>query len=253
MSFVLFPTHKEKTLNLNTVENFDTLTRNAAKDRTILLGSYKNHAGTTYGNAYAAHDLTNPLTAHVLIEGRAGAGKSVLVGNYLRTADQFPDEFSALYLGVRNSYNENYSKTTTEQVIEKLDEMDNELARRQSILEDANAFSIDDLEKSDNDTALPRLLVVIDGLDFFLREADFSGRNLLTRHIESIGRLGRALGVHMIATTQSERALPYASCTDLFPSMIRFRADGVLMANSGEAVWEVNGQTGDVFSVFSDL
>lgn len=253
MSFVLFPTHKEKTLNPNTIENFDTLTRNAAKDHTILLGSYKNHAGTTYGNAYAAHDLTNPLTAHVLIEGRAGAGKSVLVENYLRTADQFPDEFSVVYLGVRNSYNENYRKTTTEQVIEKLDEVDKELARRQSILEDANVFSIDELEKSDSDTALPRLLVVIDGFDFFLREADYSGRNLLTHRIESIVRLGRALGVHLIATTQSERSMPYAASTDLFPSVIRFRADGVLMANSGEAVWEVDDQTGDVFSVFSDL
>ena len=240
-------------MNPNTIENFDTLTRNAAKDHTILLGSYKNRAGTTYGNAYAAHDLTNPLTAHVLVEGRAGAGKSVLVENYLRTADQFPDEFSALYLGVRNSYNENYRKTTTEQVIEKLDEVDNELARRQSVLEDANAFSIDELEKSDNDTALPRLLVVIDGLDYFLRTVDGLGRDRIARHIGSVGRLGRALGVHMIATTQSERALPYSSCTDLFPSMIRFHADGVLMANSGEAVWEVNGQTGDVFSVFSDL
>lgn len=253
MSFVLFPTHKEKTLNPNTIENFDTLTRNAAKDHTILLGSYKNRAGTTYGNAYAAHNLTNPLTAHVLIEGRAGAGKSVLVENYLRTADQFPDEFSALYLGVRNSYNENYRKTTTEQVIEKLDEMVKELARRQFILEDANVFSIDELERSGDNTAPARLLVVIDGLDYFLSAADFSDRNRLAHHIESIGRLGRALGVHLVATTQSNRALPYASCTALFPSMIRFHADGVLMANSGEAVWEVDGQTGDVFSVFSDL
>lgn len=240
-------------MNPNTIENFDTLTRDAAKDHTILLGSYKNRAGTTYGNAYAAHDLTNPLTAHVLIEGRAGAGKSVLVENYLRTAVAFPDEFSVAYFGVRDSYNGKYPKTTAEQVIEKLDEVDNELARRQSILEDANVFSIDELERSGDNTAPARLLVVIDGLDFFLRAADFSDRNRLAHHIESIGRLGRGLGVHLVATTQSERSMPYAASTDLFPSMIRFRADGVPMANSGEAVWEVDGQTGDVFSVFSDL
>lgn len=253
MSFVLFPTRKEKTLNPNTIENFDTLTRNAAKDHTVLLGSYKNHAGTTYGNAFAAHDLTNPLTAHVLIEGRAGAGKSVLVENYLRTADQFPDEFSVLYLGVRNSYSGEYPKTNAAQVIETLDNVGDELVRRQSVLEKAKVSSINELEQSDSDTALPRLIVVIDGFDFFLREADYSGRNLLTHRIESIVRLGRALGVHLIATTQSERSMPYASSTDLFPSVIRFRADGVLMANSGEAVWEVDDQTGDVFSVFSDL
>ena len=78
------PTHKEKPLNPNTIENFDTLTRDAAKDHTILLGKYRNREGIAYGDVYAAHTLTKPLAPHVLIEGPTGSGKSVLVNNYLR-------------------------------------------------------------------------------------------------------------------------------------------------------------------------
>ena len=254
MSFVLFPTHKEKTLNPNTIENFDTLTRNAAKDHTVLLGKYKNHAGTTYGNAFAAHDLTKPLAAHVLIEGPTGSGKSVLVNNYLRTADKFPDKFSATYISNRDSYSSNYPATSFSEAADLLEEVDKELIERQDILERAGLRNMNELEVSDNTDIPPRHIVVIDDLLHLLRAAEHEDRgNSVVDIVETITRIGRSVGVHLVATTQSERELSRIFETDMLFPVIRFRADGVLMEKSGEAMWDMIGQKSDVFSVFSEL
>jgi len=254
--FCTFPTpiHKEKTLNPNNIENFDTLAHDAAKDRAVLLGKYRNREGIAYGDVYAAHTLTRPLAAHVLVEGPTGSGKSVLVNNYLRTAEQFPDKFSATYISHRDSYSSNYPATSFSEAVDLLEEIDKEFIERQDILEQAGFRNMSELEASDYPTIPPRHIVVVDDLLHLLRDAEHGDRgNSVVRIAETITRVGRSLGVHLVATTQSERELSRIFETDMLFPVIRFRADGVRMEKSGEAMWDMIGQKSDVFSVFSDL
>lgn len=248
------PIHKEKTLNPNNIENFDTLTRDAAKDRAVLLGKYRNREGIAYGDVFAAHTLTKPLAAHVLIEGPTGSGKTVLVQNYLRTADQFPDEFTATYISNRDSYSSKYPATSFSEAADLLEKIDEELDERQDILERVGLRNMNELEVSDNTDIPPRHIVVIDDLLHLLRAAEHEDRgNSVVDIVEGITRVGRSLGVHLVATTQSERELSRIFDTDMLLPVIRFRVDGVLMEKSGEAMWDMIGQKSDVFSVFSDL
>lgn len=241
-------------MNPNNIENFDTLAHDAAKDRAVLLGKYRNREGIAYGDVYAAHTLTKPLAPHVLIEGPTGSGKSVLANNYLRTADKFPDKFSATYISNRDSYSSNYPATSFSEAVDLLEEIDKELIERQDILERAGLRNMNELEASDNTDIPPRHIVVIDDLLNLLRDAEHEDRgNSIVRIAETITRVGRSLGVHLVATTQSERELSRIFETDMLFPVIRFRADGVWMEKSGEAIWDMIGQKSDVFSVFSDL
>jgi len=241
-------------LNPNTIENFDTRAHDAAKDHAVLLGKYRNREGTLYGDTFAAHTLTKLLTAHVLIEGPTGSGKTVLVQNYLRTADQFPDEFTATYISNRDSYSSNYPATSFSEAADLLEEIDKELIERQDILEHAGLRNMNELEASDNTDIPPRHIVIIDDLLNLLKDAEHADRgNSVVDIVEWITRIGRSAGVHLVATTQSERELSRIFDTDVLLPVIRFRADGVLMEKSGEAMWDMIGQKSDVFSVFSDL
>ena len=95
--------------------------------------------------------------------------------------------------------------------------------------------------------------MVVDDLLHLLRDAEHGDRgNSVVRIAETITRVGRSLGVHLVATTQSERELSRIFETDMLFPVIRFRADGVRMEKSGEAMWDMIGQKSDVFSVFSD-
>lgn len=240
-------------MNPNNIENFDTLTRDAAKDRAVLLGKYRNREGIAYGDVFAAHTLTKPLAAHVLIEGPTGSGKTVLVQNYLRTADQFPDEFTATYISNRDSYSSKYPATSFSEAADLLEKIDEELDERQDILERVGLRNMNELEVSDNTDIPPRHIVVIDDLLHLLKAAEHEDRgNSVVDIVEGITRIGRSVGVHLVATTQSERELSRIFDTDMLLPVIRFRVDGVLMEKSGEAMWDMIGQKSDVFSVFSD-
>ena len=240
-------------MNPNTIKNFDTRAHDAAKDRAVLLGKYRNHEGIAYGDVFAAHTLTKPLAAHVLIEGPTGSGKTVLVQNYLRTADQFPDEFTATYISPRDSYSINYPATSFSEAADLLEEIDKELIERQDILERAGLRNMNELEVSDNTDIPPRHIVIVDDLLHLLRAAEHEDRgNSIVDIVEWITRIGRSAGVHLVATTQSERELSRIFDTDILLPVIRFRADGVLMEKSGEAIWDMIGQKSDVFSVLSD-
>ena len=240
-------------MNPNTIKNFDTRAHDAAKDHAVLLGKYRNREGIAYGDVFAAHTLTKPLAAHVLIEGPTGSGKTVLVQNYLRTADQFPDDFTATYISNRDSYSSKYPATSFSEAADLLEEIDKELIERQDMLERAGLRNMNELELSDNTDIPPRHIVIIDDLTNLLKDAEHADRgNSVVNIVEWITRIGRSVGVHLVATTQSERELSRIFDTDMLLPVIRFRASGVLMANSGEAIWDMIGQKSDVFSVFSD-
>lgn len=240
-------------MNPNNIKNFNTRAHDAAKDRAVLLGKYRNHEGTLYGDTFAAHTLTKTLAAHVLVEGPTGSGKTVLIQNYLRTADQFPDEFTATYISNRDSYSSNYPATSFSEAADLLEEIYKELIERQDVLERAGLRNMNELEVSDNTDIPPRHIVIIDDLLNLLKDAEHADRgNSVVDIVGGITRIGRSVGVHLVATTQSERELSRIFETDMLFPVIRFRADGVLMEKSGEAIWDMIGQKSDVFSVFSD-
>ena len=174
--------------------------------------------------------------------------------NYLRAADQFPDEFTATYISPRDSYSSNYPATSFSEAADLLEEIDKELIERQDILERAGLRNMNELEASDNTDIPPRHIVVIDDLLHLLRDAEHEDRgNSVVDIVEWITRIGRSAGVHLVATTQSERELSRIFDTDMLLPVIRFRADGVWMEKSGEAMWDMVGRKSDVFGVFSEL
>lgn len=146
----------------------------AAADNRIILGSFDpNEVGSWYGigrPAYSYHDLTR--VPHLLVAGRTGAGKSVLLRNYLSAAKLAPESYKVVHIttaadmgfsedidSVRNIPLED-AETELERVVKKT------LPYREKVLLDAGATDWRELARmSDGEDKPRRLLVLVDGLE----------------------------------------------------------------------------------------
>lgn len=184
----------------------------AAADNRVILGSFDPaEIDSWYGltdPTYCYHDLKR--VPHLLVAGRTGAGKSVLLRNYLSAVSLKPDHYTAVHIttdadmgfsedidNVRNVPLGD-AETELERVVKKA------LPYREGVLRDAGASNWDELDRPVKGDDQPRrLLVLVDGLERALG-ADVYSRNKVSKYLAEVLRRGRSLGVHLVVTTQAD-------------------------------------------------
>lgn len=218
----------------------------AAADNRIILGSFDpNEVGSWYGigrPAYSYHDLTR--VPHLLVAGRTGAGKSVLLRNYLNAAGLKPDLYTVVHIttDADMGFSEDIDSVKNvplqdaehklAQVVEKT------LPSREKKLRDANVSNWDELTNTcerGEDTPR-RLLVLVDGLERTLG-GDMLSRNKVTKYLAEILRRGRGLGVHLVVTTQASTPEKMYRMPDVVQEFTHKVAFSYRHRGSGYAVW----------------
>lgn len=230
----------------------------AAADNRIILGSFDpNEVGSWYGigrPAYSYHDLTR--VPHLLVAGRTGAGKSVLLRNYLNAAKLAPESYKVVHIttdadmgfsedidNVRNIPLED-AESELERIVKKT------LPYREKVLVDAGATNWNELDRmSDGDNHPHRLLVLVDGLER-VKGTDSFSHNRVLNYLEEILRTGRSLGVHLVLTTQADKP----EKLDRGPEILNEFCDIVSFSyhrrGSGRAVWNLGRGESPEFAVY---
>lgn len=219
--------------------------RDAANSR-IILGSFDPaDLDSWYGierPAYSYHDLTR--VPHLLVMGRTGAGKSVLLRNYLNAAGLKPDLYTVVHIttDADMGFSEDIDSVNNvplqdaehklAQVVEKA------LPSREKNLRDANVSNWDELIRtSERGEDTPRrLLVLVDDLERALND-DTLTRNKVTKYLAEILRRGRSLGVHLIATTQADTPKKLDRGPEILEEFVHKVAFSYRHRGSGYAVW----------------
>lgn len=231
--------------------------RDAANSR-IILGSFDPaDLDSWYGigrPAYSYHDLTR--VPHLLVAGRTGAGKSVLLRNYLNAAKLAPESYKVVHIttdadmgfsedidNVRNIPLED-AESELERIVKKT------LPYREKVLVDAGATEWKELERTVNGDDKPRrLLVLVDGLERVKGTDPFS-HNRVLNYLEEILRIGRSLGVHLVLTTQADTP----EKLDRGPEILNEFCDIVSFTyrhrGSGRAVWNLGRGESPEFAVY---
>jgi hypothetical protein len=161
-------------------------------------------------------------TPHWLVGGRTGAGKTVFLLDVLYglAARYAPDELVLYLLDFKEgvSFTEFTPsprdpswipharavgvESDREYGVAVLRELRREMARRAGVLKRHGATKLADLRRADPDTALPRVVAVIDEFHVL-----FAGNDALAREavalLEEVARKGRSYGVHLILASQS--------------------------------------------------
>lgn len=217
----------------------------AAANSRIILGSFDPaDLDSWYGierPAYSYHDLTR--VPHLLVSGRTGAGKSVLLRNYLNAAKLSPESYTVVHIstdadmgfseGIDNVKNVPLedAETELERIVKKA------LPYREKVLIDAGATEWKELTRTSGAGDQPRrLLVLVDGLERAKGTDSFS-HNRVLNYLEEILRIGRSLGVHLVLTTQADTP----EKLDRGPEILNEFCDIVSFSyrhrGSGRAVW----------------
>ena len=217
----------------------------AAADNRIILGSFDpNEVGSWYGigrPAYSYHDLTR--VPHLLVAGRTGAGKSILLRNYLNAAKLAPESYKVVHIttaadmgfsedidNVRNVPLED-AETELERIVKKT------LPYREKVLLDAGATEWKELDRTANGEDKPRrLLVLVDGLERAKGTDSFS-HNRVLNYLEEILRIGRSLGVHLVLTTQADTPEKLYRGPEILNEFCDIVSFSYRHRGSGRAVW----------------
>lgn len=230
----------------------------AAADNRIILGSFDpNEVGSWYGigrPAYSYHDLTR--VPHLLVAGRTGAGKSVLLRNYLSAAKLAPESYKVVHIttaadmgfsedidSVRNVPLED-AETELERVVKKT------LPHREKVLLDAGATDWRELARmSDGEDKPRRLLVLVDGLERAKGTDSFS-HNRVLNYLEEILRIGRSLGVHLVLTTQADTPEKLDRGQEILNEFCDIVSFTYRHRGSGRAVWNLGRGESPEFAVY---
>lgn len=231
----------------------------AAADNRIILGSFDpNEVGSWYGLTrpiYCYHDLNR--VPHLLVAGRTGAGKSILLRNYISAAKLAPESYIVVHIttdadmgfsedidNVRNIPLED-AETELERVVKKT------LPYREKVLVDAGATDWRELDRTVNGDDKPRrrLLVLVDGLERLTGTDPFSHSRIMN-YLEELLRIGRSLGVHLVLTTQADTP----EKLDRGPEILKEILDTVSFTychrGSGRAVWNLGRGESPEFAVY---
>ena len=230
----------------------------AAADNRIILGYFDpNEVGSWYGigrPAYSYHDLTR--VPHLLVAGRTGAGKSVLLRNYLSAAKLAPESYKVVHIttaadmgfsedidSVRNVPLED-AETELERVVKKT------LPHREKVLLDAGATDWRELARmSDGEDKPRRLLVLVDGLERAKGTDSFS-HNRVLNYLEEILRIGRSLGVHLVLTTQADTPEKLDRGQEILNEFCDIVSFTYRHRGSGRAVWNLGRGESPEFAVY---
>lgn len=217
----------------------------AAANSRIILGSFDPaDLDSWYGierPAYSYHDLTR--VPHLLVAGRTGAGKSILLRNYLNAAKLAPESYKVVHIttaadmgfsedidSVRNVPLED-AETELERIVKKT------LPYREKVLLDAGATEWKELDRMiDGEDKPRRLLVLVDGLERVQGTDSFS-HNRVLNYLEEILRIGRSLGVHLVLTTQADTPEKMYRMPDVVQEFTHKVMFSYRHRGSGYAVW----------------
>lgn len=151
-------------------------------------------AGVTVASSLAGRPLAFPLgVGHLLIAGVTGSGKSTVLRNFIRHASSRPDvalvgiDLKAVELAPWRPRLSGFA-TEPADALQLLLVVAAELRARRAVLLEQGAAEWDPAWG-------PWLVVVVDEL------SELAGPDV-TPLLVSIGRLGRALGIHLVAATQ---------------------------------------------------
>ncbi|PZP03779.1 MAG: hypothetical protein DI609_00370 [Corynebacterium urealyticum] len=231
------------------MDNYATPTQRdierAAADNRIIVGSFDpNEVGSWYGigwPAYSYHDLTR--VPHLLVAGRTGAGKSVLLRNYVNAAKLAPESYKVVH--ITTDADMGFSEDIDQVKNVPLEDAETELERvvkkalpyREKMLIDAGATEWRELERmSDGDNHPHRLLVLVDGLERVQGTDSFS-HNRVLNYLEEIVRIGRSLGVHLVLTTQADTPEKLDRGPEILEEFCDIVSFSYRHRGSGRAVW----------------
>jgi len=218
----------------------------AAANSRIILGAFDPaDLDSWYGierPAYSYHDLTR--VPHLLVMGRTGAGKSILLRNYLNAAGLKPDLYTVVH--ITTDADMGFSEDIDQVKNVPLQDAEHKLAQvvekalpsREKNLRDANVSNWDELTNTcerGEDTPR-RLLVLVDGLERTLG-GDMLSRNKVTKYLAEILRRGRSLGVHLIATTQADTPKKLDHGPEILEEFVHKVVFSYRHRGSGYAVW----------------
>lgn len=169
---------------------------------------------------------------HLLIAGDTGNGKSVAINTLICSmlmAKQ-PTELKTVMIDVKKVELPRYKDdphqaipvaTDVESALESIQFVNTEMENRQEIISKAGCQNIDEYNakaKENGWDSLPTMVLVIDELT----ELNQQSGPEFERLMHSIGNLGRASGIHIIAATQVPTKKNIGAIKDDFPSRLAF-------------------------------
>ncbi|MCU0687363.1 MAG: hypothetical protein MUF34_34810, partial [Polyangiaceae bacterium] len=179
-------------------------------------GSSRMPIGVDLGGKLHFADLADPSSAHALVAGTTGSGKT----EWLRTAiaglllANTPDTirlvlidpkrvaFSDLrrspFLWKKSAFWDNSGEAD---VVELLEALVNEMDRRYGLLAEAGVDHLLEFASKTGDT-MPRLVCFCDEYFALLTQGDSNQEKAVKRFIGLLGAKGRAAGVHLVLATQ---------------------------------------------------
>ena len=180
----------------------------AALESKIFLGDFDpGVVGSWYGlpePVHCYHDLSR--VPHLLVAGRTGAGKSVLLRNYLNAAALAPESYNVLHITSDPDTGHATRYFPIEEASRALDLALRSIDTREKKIEEAGVTNWDELRRADKNEDSPELLVIMDGLERAMgdryRHIVKDGPVPVSKALTDIMRRGRSLGVHLIATNQ---------------------------------------------------
>lgn len=182
-----------------------------------LLGSSKVPIGVDLSGTWEWCDLAGSESAHMLVIGTPGSGKSqwlrVALAALLRTNQR--DTLQLLLIDPKqNAFP--FARTSPllrqpivvpnpdENVSEILDELIGEMESRNRIFAEANCQDLTQYVRQTG-TSMPRIVCMCDEFADLLLQADRAERTAIEKALKRLAGMGRSAGIHLILATQQPR------------------------------------------------
>lgn len=241
-------------------EDFDDEEFNAARNGSVILGTFlleNNPKWTFFPDdimSLSVHNLDK--IPHVLVSGKSGCGKTVLVQRYIDAADSFPDKIKTIYiLSHVDTSEEGHHLSSTFDILDKLDDVEQEIENRKEMLEGSGVSTWSEFKKVYSTNIPLRTVVIFDDLGNLLDRCTNGGlldENDFLDKLKNLIEVGEDLGIHVVATTQNDYSVSEYIGTDIFPGKIFFDAEKTGSIGHGKAIWESEGERSAVFEIFYD-
>ena len=166
--------------------------------------------GQTFGNQKLTLSLNDESC--LLIAGMTGSGKTVYVKSVMaylarqHTHDRIKFVIASPrpkeYKGIKSSYFL-YDPTisSSNQLTQAFKRLDDELEARFKIFNDVQVRNIQEYNKSSK-KRMARILILLDGYSEIMSKGSKVNRKVLEKSLLKILQMGRAVGIHIILTTQ---------------------------------------------------
>lgn len=241
-------------------EDFDDEEFNAARNGSVILGTFlleNNPKWTFFPDdimSLSVHNLDK--IPHVLVSGKSGCGKTVLAQRYIDAADNFSDKIKTIYIPSHvDTPEEGHHLSSTFDILDKLDDVEQEIENRKEMLEGSGVSTWSEFEKAYFTNIPLRTVVIFDDLGNLLDRCTNGGlldENDFLDKLKNLIEVGEDLGIHVVATTQNDYSVSEYIDTDIFPGKIFFDAEKTGSIGHGKAIWESGGEKSAVFEIFYD-